>query len=68
VWEWVLSSAELTEARQRYLISTVTRRSDGVHARVVAEAPPGPTAQRVAPTLEDAYLHAVAGRREAEPA
>jgi ABC-type multidrug transport system ATPase subunit len=68
VWEWVLTSAELTEARQRYLISTVTRRSDGVHARVVADAPPGPGAQRVPPTLEDAYLRAVAGQRQAEPA
>ena len=59
VWEWVLASEELAAARQQFLISTVTRRSDGVHARVVAEAAPGPNAQRVAPTLEDAYLHAV---------
>jgi len=68
VWEWVVASAELPAARQRFLISTVTRRSDGVHARVVSDAAPGAGALRVAPTLEDAYLHAVAGQRQAETA
>jgi len=66
VWEWVVGSDELTAARQRLLISTVTRRSDGVHARVVAAAPPGPGAQSVAPTLEDAYLNAVSTERRTE--
>ncbi len=68
VWEWVVASAELPAARQRFLISTVTRRSDGVHARVVSDAAPGAGALRVAPTLEDAYLYAVAGQRQAETA
>ncbi len=68
VWEWVVASAELPAARQRFLISTVTRRSDGAHARVVSEAAPGAGALRVAPTLEDAYLYAVAGQRQAETA
>src|SRR5580765_3148336 len=40
VWEWVLPSADLNSARQRYLISNTARRSDGVHARVLADAPP----------------------------
>jgi len=66
VWEWVVSSDELTAARQHFLISTVTRRSDGVHGRVVADAPPGAGAQPAPPTLEDAYLQAVAGERSAE--
>ena len=68
VWEWVLSSAELPAARQRFLISTVNRRSDGVHARVVSSAPPGPGAVRASPTLEDAYLSAVSGGGQAEAA
>lgn len=62
VWEWVLPSAELNAARQRYLISNTTRRSDGVHARVLADAwPTG--AQAVPPTLEDAYLHCLSQHR-----
>jgi len=64
VWEWVVASEQLTAARERFLISTVTRRSDGVHARVVADAPPGAGAQAVPPTLEDAYLHAVSTERQ----
>jgi len=68
VWEWVISSAELPAARQKFLISTVTRRGDGVHARVVSREAPGPGAASVPPTLEDAYLDAVAGQRQAEAA
>jgi ABC-type multidrug transport system ATPase subunit len=57
VWEWVIPSRELAEARARHLISAAVRRSDGVHVRVVAGAPPGSGARSVRPKLEDAYLH-----------
>jgi ABC-2 type transport system ATP-binding protein len=62
VWEWVLPSAELNAARQRYLISNTARRSDGVHARVLGDAPPI-GAQPVTPNLEDAYLHCLTQHR-----
>ena len=67
VWEWVLPSAEMNAARQRYLISNTVRRSDGVHARVLASAPP-PGAQPVTPNLEDAYLHCLSQHRAGVPA
>jgi ABC-2 type transport system ATP-binding protein len=57
VWGWVIASGELTAARQRHLISGTARRGDGVHLRVIGETPPGPGAQAVPPTLEDAYLY-----------
>jgi ABC-2 type transport system ATP-binding protein len=60
VWEWIVPSAELTEAKQRFRISSTIRRSDGVRVRAVSETAPTPNAQRVAPTLEDAYLFHVA--------
>jgi len=63
VWEWVIPSPELTEARQRFLVSSAVRRSDGAHLRVVAEAPPSDDAQAVPPSLEDAYLHALSTHR-----
>ena len=66
VWEWVLPSADLNAARQRYLISNTARRSDGVHARVISPAPPN-GAQPVAPTLEDAYLYCLLRHRGAAP-
>jgi ABC-2 type transport system ATP-binding protein len=62
VWEWVLPSAELNAARQRYLISNTARRSDGVHARVLAEVSPA-GAQPAAPNLEDAYLYCLSQHR-----
>jgi ABC-type multidrug transport system ATPase subunit len=56
VWEWVIPSAELTAAKQQYIITSTARRSDGVHLRVISETPPAPDAQATTPTLEDAYL------------
>ena len=60
VWEWMVSSAELTDAKQRFRISSTMRRSDGVRVRAVSETSPSSSAQRVTPTLEDAYLFHVA--------
>ena len=62
VWEWVIPSTELNAARQRYLVSNTARRSDGVHARVIADTPP-PNAQPQTPTLEDAYLYCLSEHR-----
>jgi len=62
VWEWVLPSVDLTAARQQYLISNTARRSDGVHARVIADHPPD-GAHPVTPNLEDAYLHCLSQHR-----
>jgi ABC-2 type transport system ATP-binding protein len=62
VWEWVLPSTELNAAKQKYLVSNTVRRSDGVHVRVLADAPPS-GAQPVTPNLEDAYLFCLAHHR-----
>ena len=62
VWEWVLPSADLNAARQRYLISNTARPSDGVHARLLGDAPPN-GAQPVIPNLEDAYLYCLSQHR-----
>jgi hypothetical protein len=64
VWEWVIPSAQLMEARQRYAISNTTRRADGVHVRVLGDEPPA-GAIAVTPNLEDAYLDALAAHRGA---
>ncbi len=62
VWEWVVPSSELNAARQQFLISNTTRRSDGVHVRLLASQPP-PGTSPVAPTLEDAYLFCLSQHR-----
>jgi len=66
VWEWVIPSAELPAARERWKISNAIRRADGVHARVVSERPPVPDATPVPPSLEDAYLAVLEGSRVRE--
>ena len=63
VWEWVVPSARLEAARQLYQISSTTRRSDGVHVRVLSEDPPAGS-QPVLPNLEDAYLFCLTQHRE----
>ena len=62
VWEWILPSADLNAARQKYLISNTARRSNGAHARVLGDAPPA-GAQPVLPNLEDAYLFRLSQHR-----
>ena len=61
-WEWVIPSSEVNAARQRFLISNTTRRSDGVHVRVLDPQPPD-GAQPVTATLEDAYLYSLSNHR-----
>src|SRR5208282_3837871 len=43
IWEVVVPSAELPALRQKHLVSSTAHRSDGIHARVVANAAPSAT-------------------------
>jgi ABC-2 type transport system ATP-binding protein len=63
VWEVVVPSVELPALRQKHLISNTAHRSDGVHARVVANVAPAPGARPLEPSLEDAYLAVLAAQR-----
>jgi ABC-type multidrug transport system ATPase subunit len=63
VWERVIPSAELPALRQQYLTSSTMHRSDGVHLRILAEETPGSGAVPQSPTLEDAYLYWISGRK-----
>jgi ABC-2 type transport system ATP-binding protein len=65
VWQVVVPSSELYALRQKHLVSSTAHRSDGVHARVVADAAPENAARPLDPVLEDAYLSAVAQQRSA---
>jgi ABC-2 type transport system ATP-binding protein len=67
VWEWVVPSAELNGVKEAFRVSSTARRSDGVHVRVLTEHPPQ-GAQPATPTLEDAYLDALALHRAGAPA
>lgn len=56
VWEWMIPSEALAEARKRFQISSMLRQSSGVRLRAVSAQIPDPAAQPVLPSLEDAYL------------
>lgn len=62
VWEWTVSSDELTALKQKHIVSGTIRRSDGVDVRVVSADQPHSQARSVNPNLEDAYLYFVGGR------
>lgn len=67
VWEMVVPSSELSRLRESCLVSNTAHRSDGVHARVVTDQAPGASARPVEPSLEDAYLRALAVHRGQAP-
>jgi ABC-type multidrug transport system ATPase subunit len=66
IWEWVIKSSELPSAKQRHVLSSVIRRKDGLHTRVVSETSPAKEAQLASsPTLEEAYLYCISTHRGA---
>ncbi len=56
VWESTVPESELSDLKSRYTVASTTRRSDGVHVRVVADESPVRGADLAEPTLEEAYL------------
>ena len=67
VWEWIVSSEELTALKQQYLVTGTIRKSAGVMVRAVSDTRPTPQAQSVTPRLEDAYLDYIADDRKDGP-
>ncbi|MEZ3144256.1 ABC transporter ATP-binding protein [Halobaculum sp. MBLA0143] len=58
VWEVVVPEADVADVKASHTVASTTRRSDGVHLRVVGDRPDR-EATAVEPTLEEAYLHEV---------
>jgi ABC-type multidrug transport system ATPase subunit len=63
-WEMVVPTSDLADVRARHMVTGAVRQSDGVHLKIVADAPPGHGAVSVPPTLEDVYLHTIRTHRE----
>lgn len=61
VWKWTVPIADLPALRQRYLVASAIRSSEGVRVRVIAAEQPFANAEAVEPSLEDAYLHFASG-------
>jgi len=66
IWDWVIPSDELPLVKQVHLLSSIIRRKDGIHLRVVSETSPAQDAQLSdSPTLEEAYLYSISTHRGA---
>jgi len=63
VWEVVCPSSDVAALSRTHLVTSTAHRVDGVHARVVANAPPAATARPLEPSIEDAYLATLASHR-----
>jgi ABC-type multidrug transport system ATPase subunit len=61
VWQWTIPSENLAALKQTHLVSGTIRRENGIQVRVVSEVNLAPEAQLISPSLEDVYLHLVAG-------
>ncbi|WP_081661380.1 ABC transporter ATP-binding protein [Halopiger djelfimassiliensis] len=59
VYECIVPRSELSRIKSQYQVCSTVQRSDGVKVRLIAETPPTDDAERVTPTLEDAYLDTV---------
>lgn len=68
VWEWSIPAAGFADVRRKWSVSGARRVGSELVVRVVADRAPDVAAQPAAPTLEDAYLHAMAGEPVAVPA
>jgi ABC-2 type transport system ATP-binding protein len=56
VWEWVVEQPALGAVRERYPVTSATRRPEGVRVHAAAPQRPAEDATRAEPSLEDAYL------------
>lgn len=63
VWEWTVSSDDLSALKQKYIVSGTIRKSDGVQVRVVSTTQPQALATSVSPNLEDAYLYFIGSKQ-----
>ena len=65
-WEAVVPPGQLEQIREQWTVSSMNRREDGVHLRLVAGERPFDTARPVPPDLEDAYLLLVRSEANAQ--
>ncbi len=63
VWEWLVSSQELVDLKQQFLVTSTLRRLEGIEVRAVSTVRPNPQARAVEPSLEDVYLSIVSQRQ-----
>jgi ABC-2 type transport system ATP-binding protein len=56
VWEWLVAPGDLAAVRERFLVTGLVRRADGVLVRLVSDEAPNGVARPASPSLEEVYL------------
>ena len=64
VWELNISSKDLPEIKNNYLISSSLQNKNGVQIRIIGDNSPTSDARPVPPNLEDSYLYFISTHRE----
>ncbi|MHA2504315.1 MAG: ABC transporter ATP-binding protein [Candidatus Kariarchaeaceae archaeon] len=62
VHETVVQQDGFADIREKYIVSSMIRRSDGIHVRIVTDEAPD-NSKTVIPSLEDAYLYTIETHR-----
>jgi len=60
VWGCMVGANELPEIQNKFLVSNMVQRGDGIMVRIVSDKKPTLSAASIQPSLEDAYLFATA--------
>lgn len=60
VWSFIVEANELQDIQNKFLVSNMLQRKDGILIRVVSDKRPVLCAETIQPSLEDAYLYATA--------
>ena len=63
VWEVRVAADVLPNVQQHWQVISTQQTAAGVRVRLLHDETPVPEAQSLEPTLEDAYLYSIAGRR-----
>lgn len=63
-WEVTVPEYEVQKIKNKYITTSIIRRSEGTRVRIISEARPLSNAASVKPTLEDAYIYYTSGKRE----
>jgi len=64
VWEWLVAPGDLATVRERFLVTGLVRRADGVLVRLVSDEAPHAVARPASPSLEEVYLAHIRALRD----
>jgi ABC-2 type transport system ATP-binding protein len=56
IWEWIVPGSQLENIKERFIVTEMSRRSNGIQLRLISGKKPGEGAVAASPRLEDAFI------------